>query len=173
MTTKFNLSIVFTCLLVLMSCSSDDDDGAPMEVTPEGTWKLVSLHIETAFDFNGDGISDTNLYDETPCYDNDFVQLNADGSARVVTALTDISPEVTAPDDYTYVYTCLDGFDVETNWTQNDKTISVSYGSFDFVGNIVGNQLKVKLPDFFEIEFYNGVEYYTVKEDAHLVYVKE
>jgi len=171
MKTKIKNLFVVACALYLLSCSSDDD-GSSAIVNPEGTWVLTALSIETAFDFNGDGIESRNLFEETPCYNGDFVTFDALGGARVVSALTFISANVVSPTDYNYQYECQDGFDTETTFSQNGNSISIQLAGRLAVGTISGNTMTVNLPDFFEIEMYNGTDYFDVAEDVTLVYVK-
>tara|TARA_R110002049_G_scaffold47270_7_gene136462 strand:+ start:400 stop:918 length:519 start_codon:yes stop_codon:yes gene_type:complete len=172
MKTQLQNLIVLACLLCLMSCSSDDDNSSAT-ADPEGTWFLTSLSIETAFDFNEDGTASRNLYEETPCYDGDFVSFDAEDGARVVSALTYISVNVNSPTDYNYQYACQNGFDTETTFTQNGNTLALELAGREAIGTISANILTVVLPDFFEIEMYNGTEYFDVQEDVTLVYIRQ
>ncbi|WP_179008324.1 lipocalin family protein [Winogradskyella forsetii] len=171
MKTKIKNILVIACALYLLSCSSDDD-GSSSNANPEGIWTLTTLSIETAFDFNEDGIATQNLFKETPCYDDDYVSFDADGSARLVSALTYISAEVNSPTDYSYQYQCLNGFDTQTTFTQNGSQLSLELQGRTAVGTISGNTLTVVIPDLFEIEMYNGTDYFDVAEDVTLVYIK-
>lgn len=171
MKTKIKNLLVIACALYLLSCSSDDDSSGA-NANPEGTWVLTALSIETAFDFNEDGTATRNLFEETPCYDGDFVTFDAQGGARVVSALTYISANVVSPTDYSYDYECLTGFDTETTFTQTGNTVTLQLAGRDAVGTISGNTMTVSLPDFFEIEMYNGTDYFEVAEDVTLVYIK-
>tara|TARA_Y100000815_G_scaffold164213_1_gene148977 strand:- start:611 stop:1129 length:519 start_codon:yes stop_codon:yes gene_type:complete len=171
MKTKFQNFIALFLILGVVSCSSDDD-ASPSETTPAGNWMLTSLRIETAFDFNNDGTASRNLFEETPCYNGDFVTLNADGTARVVTSLTYIYADVVSATDYSYNYECQDGYDVDTVWDQKNDMVIVHYGATNLQGSISGNTMTVVIPDFFNIEMYNGTNYYDVQEDVTLTYTK-
>lgn len=155
------------------ACSSDDDSNNDSEASLEGIWILSSLRVESTFDFNNDGTASQNLFEETPCYDNDFINFRTDGTVNVVTALTEITVEVTSPTEYNHVYECLDGFDQETTWTRDGNTITVEYGSTDLVGTISGNTLTVYIENFFEIEMYDGMNYSYPNEDVTLEYTKQ
>ena len=178
--THKTMKIIFKSILVLFvcsifSCSSDDSnsDNNGNNATLEGHWKLTALRVESAFDFNNDGITSRNLFEETPCYDDDFLNFRADGTVNVVTALTLISVEITSPTEYEHVYQCLDGLDQETTWTREGNTITVENGSTDFVGTISGNTLTVFIEDLFEIEMFDGMNYSYPEEDVTLVYTKQ
>ena len=89
MKTKFqNLLLIALSLSILFSCSDDD---APASVSFEGMWLLTSLVIESSFDFNGDGTATRDLFNETSCHDNDFVEVNADGTIKIKNGFTFIS----------------------------------------------------------------------------------
>lgn len=171
MKTKIQNLLALACVLCLMSCSSDDDNSG-INAEAEGIWFLTTLSIDTAFDFNEDGIASRNLLEETPCYTGDFVSFDSEGGARVVSALTYITTNVNSPTDYSYEYECLDGFDAETTFIQNGNSLTLQLAGQDAVGTISGNTLTVNLHDFFEIEMYNGSEYFDVTEDVVLVYTK-
>ncbi|SDH27896.1 hypothetical protein [Winogradskyella thalassocola] len=172
MRTKLKNVVVFVCVLCFMACSSDDDN-SDSDLGPEGTWLLTSLSVETAFDFNTDGTATRDLFEETPCYDGDFVSFESEGEARVVSALTFISPNVISATDYSYDFECLTGFDVETNWSQSGNTVTIQLQGNDVFGTITGNTLTVFIPNFFQMELYNGTDYYDVTEDVTLIYIKE
>ncbi len=165
------------CLLVFLSsffsCSSDDDSISGNTVTVEGTWTLSALRVESSFDFNNDGVASRNLFEETPCYDNDFINFNSDGSVNIDTALTEITIEVMSSTEYMHVYECLDGFQQSSTWTKNGNTIIVENGSQDLVGTISGNKLTVVIEDFFQIEMYDGMNFSYPEEDVQLVYTKQ
>jgi hypothetical protein len=172
------MKVFFKLILVLLvssfsACSSDDDSSGDSNATLEGVWRLSSLKVESSFDFNNDGTASRNLFIETPCYDDDFINFRADGSVNIVTALTYISVEITSPTEYGHVYQCLDGLDQETIWSRDGNTITVENGSTDFVGVISGNKLTVVVEDLFEIEMYDGTNYSYPEEDVTLVYTKQ
>ncbi|MFK7783393.1 hypothetical protein [Psychroserpens sp.] len=168
----FKLILVFF-VLNFYACSSDDDSNDDNTVSLEGVWLLSTLSVESSFDFNNDGVASRNLYEETPCYDNDFINFREDGTVNIVTALTSITIEITSPTEYGHVYECLNGFDQETTWTRNGNTITVENGSTDFIGTISGNTMTVFIENFFQIEMYDGMDYSYPEEDVVLVYTKQ
>lgn len=173
MKTKIKNFILLTFILSLCACSSDDGDSSPIE-SPEGSWLLISLSIETAFDFDNDGTAQSDMFDETPCYSGNFVSFDSEGGARLVNGLTYISADVNSndPSDYEYIYECQNGFDVETSWTQNGNTVTIQLLGQDVLGTISGNTMTVVISDLFEIELYDGINYTDVQEDVTLIYSK-
>lgn len=173
------MKVIFKLVLVLFvfnfcACSSDDDNNDNNDdVSLEGIWTLSALSVESSFDFNNDGMASRNLFAETPCYDDDFINFRADGSVNIVTALTSITIEITSPTEYGHVYECLNGLDRESTWTKDGNTITVENGSTDLVGVISGNTMTVALEDTFQIEMYDGTDYTYPDEDVVLVYTKQ
>lgn len=170
---KIKNFILFAFILSLCSCSSDDDNSSS-DSSPEGTWQLISLRTETAFDLDNDGTAQTDIFDETPCYSDNFVSFDSEGGARIVNGLTFIYADVNPNDasDYEYVYQCEDGFDVETTWTQNGSAVSILLAGQNVLGTISGDMMTVVIPDLFEIELYDGMNYTDVEENVTLIYAK-
>ena len=50
----------------------------------------------------------------------------------MVSALTYISAQVNSPTDYEYIYECLDGFDVESTYTQDGNTVTILFSGITF-----------------------------------------
>ncbi|MFD2727336.1 hypothetical protein [Hyunsoonleella rubra] len=161
-----NLLTLTAFTIALFSCSSDGD--APISA-PAGSWLLTSLSIESSFDFNSDGQASRNMFVETDCYENDFIQIKEDGTVRIVSGLTFISVD----DNFNPFHECLSGFDRESTWTQDGNTITIENGSQDIVGVFSGNTVTATLTDFFEVEVYNGTEVVSTREDVTLTYTKE
>src|SRR5690606_23234343 len=139
---KTTIKTLFSLLLTLFMVSCSDDDNAS-NASIEGIWELRSLSVESAFDFNDDGTSSTDLIDEVPCYDDDYLEFNADGSVQIVNAFTQISIDVISDTEYEYVYQCLTGLNIGSIWTQDGNSVTVENGSNDLVGTIDGNELTV------------------------------
>lgn len=75
---------VLACALVitgfgLTSCSNDDDnDNVNNEAQIEGTYNLTEVNTAEATDFNEDGTLHDNQMEESSCYDDSRIILNAD-----------------------------------------------------------------------------------------------
>ena len=169
---KIKNCILFAFILSLCSCSSDDDSSSNSNA--EGTWQLTSLSVETAFDLDNDGFAQRDLFDEVECYSGNFVSFESEGIARLVNGLTFIFAEVNANDtsDFEYMYECQNGFDIETTWTQEGNTVTLLLLGNNITGTISGNTMTVVIPNFFQIELYDGMNFTEVEEDVTLIYNK-
>ncbi|RZM01324.1 MAG: hypothetical protein EOO88_57975 [Pedobacter sp.] len=65
--------------LSFTSCSSDDDSSADGGAIA-GTYDLEEVNVDQAVDFNLNGTANTDLTEETNCYDSGRMKLNADGT---------------------------------------------------------------------------------------------
>jgi hypothetical protein len=72
METKTRNFIILVLIVSLCPCCSSEDGTLSSNTSPEGSWQFIVINIETAFDFNNDGIVLQNLFEETPCYDGGF-----------------------------------------------------------------------------------------------------
>jgi hypothetical protein len=168
-------SIVVLFVLNFFACSSDDSNDKDNEhdiFTFEGVWKLTALNVESSFDFNNDGNASRNLYEETPCYIDDFINFRADGTVNIVSALAAINVEIISPTEYIHVYQCLDGLDRESTWVKDGNIVTVENGNTDLEGVILENTLRVILDETFQIEMYDGTNYSYPQEDVVLIYTK-
>lgn len=66
------------------SCSSDDDNNNNNDVEIEGTYHLTEVNTEDATDFDQDGTPHINQMDESDCYDEGKITLNADNTFTYV-----------------------------------------------------------------------------------------
>lgn len=69
---KVNVLGFFLSLLLISSCS-DDNDKKSENATPEGVYSYSSITVKNAVDLNGDGVSNTDLMKEgfrTCSFDN-------------------------------------------------------------------------------------------------------
>lgn len=71
------LGIFAAAALSITSCSSDDDGNSG---TLAGTYELKEVNVGTAIDFDQDGDTNTDLTEESGCYDNGKMTLNSDGT---------------------------------------------------------------------------------------------
>ncbi len=168
MKTKIQSLLLLIFCLGMSSCSSDDDGNVTL--TAEGQWFVNSLLIESSFDFNNDGTASRDLFQETSCYDGNYIQFFDDGQVDIVVDFTYIFID----DNNEHDFECQDGFGLSSTWTQNGNTITVENGSEDLIGTISGNSLSVSIPEGFEIEMYDEVndEVIYVDEDFTIVFDK-
>lgn len=69
--------------LTLASCS-DDDNNDNVNNNPNaditGTYRMTAWNAPTSIDFDGDGTSNINMMNESPCYNNSIMNVNSDGT---------------------------------------------------------------------------------------------
>ncbi|WP_282044470.1 hypothetical protein [Winogradskyella flava] len=168
MKTKIQSLILLILCLVISSCSSDDDSSSSSDL--EGQWFVTSLLVESAFDFNGDGNASRDLFQETSCYDGNFIQFFDDGDVTIVVDFTNIFVDSNNEQDFE----CQSGLALSSIWTQNGDSVTVENGNEDITGVISGNTLTVTVPDGFEMELYDpAVGHYPAEEDFTIVFTKE
>lgn len=64
----------------LTSCSNDDDNNQNNEAQIAGTYNLEEVNTADPTDFDDNGTSSENQMDESNCYDDSEIILNADGT---------------------------------------------------------------------------------------------
>jgi hypothetical protein len=73
--------LLFLALAVVLTSCEDDEALATTSTnnTPNiiGSWELTSLQADVAIDFNNDGTSNTELFNETFCFDNRILTFDA------------------------------------------------------------------------------------------------
>ena len=156
--------------IVFTACSSDDEGNVTL--TPEGQWFITSLLVESSFDFNNDGNASRDLFQETPCYNGNFIEFFETGNVTIDIDFTYIFIDGNNQQDFE----CQNGFGISSTWTQNGNTITVANDDEqgDIVGTINGNTITVTILNGFEIEVYDAVndviDYVT--EDFTIVFSK-
>lgn len=75
------LGIFALAALGFSSCSSDDDGNSG---TLAGAYDLKEVNVSEANDFNQNGTSNTDLTNESDCYDSGKITLNSDGTLTYV-----------------------------------------------------------------------------------------
>lgn len=66
--------------LSVTSCSNDDDNAVNEEAQIAGTYNLVEVRTAEPTDFNVDGTFNANQMNESDCYDDSKLILNADNT---------------------------------------------------------------------------------------------
>jgi hypothetical protein len=161
--------------LSLFSCASDDDAASIDPLV--GTWRMTSFEVENPYDFNEDGTASRNLITETNCYQNETIQINADGTAIAISnsflfVVADLVPGTT--DQYTYTLNCeMENDIVPLNWVANGTAVSFEEDDgFTISGTLDGtNQFSFTIPEGFEI--YSGGFNAVTEEDVTIVYTKQ
>lgn len=171
MRSKIHSLILIILCITIASCSSDDEGNVTL--TAEGRWLVSSLLVESSFDFNADGTASRDLFQETSCYNGNYIEFFEEGEVDIVV-------------DFAYIYVdednnqqdveCENGFGLSSTFTQNGNTITVvnDFDESNLIGTISGNTLTVTVANGFEIEVYNPVtdDIDIVSEDFTIVFTK-
>ncbi|MBA5628818.1 hypothetical protein [Moheibacter lacus] len=168
----FALSLIST--ICLISCDPWEDDsyhetvqtGENVEIP--GNWKLTSILLEEAFDFNGDGNATNNLMTETNCYANELMAFNADFSG---VATSNSYANVIVNGD-TYITECVP--EVEETpfaWAQTQTTVSLTIDTQIVNATLSGDTLTFTIPEGFSAN--DGQPGgYTITQDIIMTYQK-
>jgi hypothetical protein len=72
--------LVICAGLAAVSCSHDDDKGTNTDPSLDlvGVYRMTAWNAPVAVDYDGNGISSANLMNETPCFNNSQISINAD-----------------------------------------------------------------------------------------------
>jgi hypothetical protein len=165
---------ILSLFLIVSSCVSNNDE----EVTTglEGLWRLISVTTENPFDFNNDGIANTDLLIETPCYPNETIEFNAGGTG-VVTSRS--YAEITAnfvgnTDEIVYLVECFEDLVTDNiTWEQNGSSVNITIGTLTIVATQNGDQLIFVVPSGFEFEGAENGGITTLLETVTFTYQKQ
>ncbi len=171
--------VVISCFVFFSSCKNDDDGGAI-----RGVFVLTAIEIDTALDFDNDGIASNNLTDEIGCYLYQTILLgvkNSNGNngiskhsigAPVYRERIDVHSDT----GITKLVTCIfNNSDVEFVWTRNGNTVDIASEDFNVTGILSEGDTKFEfvIEDGFTFQIVNdeGVEV-EFTEDATYRYVR-
>lgn len=110
-------------LFLFFSCDNDDSSSNLIEPTPilNGTYILTTLNADVPVDLNNDDITNTNLLEETSCFDIMEVNFNTDGSFSAINSKLDFNGGASGNE-----VTCTTRTDSGTwSLTENALTLSV------------------------------------------------
>jgi hypothetical protein len=182
------LSVLVLSLVVLNSCSSDDDTGDGGS-TIAGSWKITSFSFSNNYDLNNDGVALSNVLEETGCNEGDRLLFNADGSGEIQSDafLLNISADdlIIEEDDGTitaieiYGTECEEDdfnvYEITFTWTQDGNTITTTTAFNEtIIYTLSGNTLTNFIPNsYFLTVIENGEQTGNVTEDVTLTYSKQ
>lgn len=134
-----------------------------------GVWKLTSLEIGEPFDFNGDGSASTDLMAETDCYQDEFINFNADFTGL---GISNSYAEVNIEDEV-FSVECIEESD-ETSfvWLQEQNTIAMNLGDDTITATLNGNKLTYMIPEGFMVTNPEGDEV-EILQNITFIYTKE
>lgn len=123
---KRKLLLAFVSLGILSSCNNDDNnDGGSSSGSIAGTYKLTAFNISAPQDLNNDGTPSVNQMNETACFNNSFMTLNADNTFVYDDKGLDI-----VTDGVNELIECYDDGDVTGTWSKSGNVLTLTY-TFD------------------------------------------
>lgn len=153
MRTLKKLFSIFVAILslILVSCDNEPVDNALLNSTNnpttgggstgssiEGTYKLTAFNTSIPTDLNNDGTSSTNQLNETACYNNSFLTLNANHTFSADSKGVDI-------DLGTNALECFTDPVIIGTWALSGSTLTITYTdggtSYSDTFNVSGNTL--------------------------------
>jgi len=120
---KFFTLAVAGCF-ALVSCSDDDNENNNSGNTNSdlvGTYRLTSWNSPVSVDFDGDGVSNTNMMNESNCYNNSIMRINNDNTYTMTYNYVGIDGTVSCQSETT-----------NGTWTRNGNSFATT--------NIAGGQ---------------------------------
>jgi len=77
-------SLVSAIVIVFSSCQKNSNDIISSQQNLEGTWAITGISSDRAYDFNGDGRSETNIYGTySNCQQDIILVFNSGGSGQI------------------------------------------------------------------------------------------
>ncbi len=143
----YKFSLIFTAIILLLSCSSDDGD-EPAETSGfelVGTWQLTQINVNEPIDVNNDQIASVNLLDEVPCLEDtlilgqDFKWTSTAVTPAVITAIT----------GNLYNVSCSEVTTTSGNWGFSPGVLGLTGNSIrtlSYDGTILTETLESNLP---------------------------
>jgi hypothetical protein len=123
--------LVAGVVALLLSCKKDEKSKTRTELLTSGSWHVTAYEVDPAFDWDGDGDLETNVYEiMDQCIKDDHTTFNADGTGTLDEGATKCDPG--APQT------------VPITWSfqQNETELNV-VGSTYLVETLTENQLVV------------------------------
>ncbi len=139
------LMSVFILAVLLVSCSSDDDANDYKGIV--GEWNLIQANPENPIDVDGDGLADSNLMAEIPCFSGSSL-FREDGTFSQSFSQLE-QTEVNG----VFTYGC-NGFSINTGtYVLNGNQLTLTIDGPEPTTSITtilldGDILKATLPDF-------------------------
>ena len=178
-----SLGLITLSLILFGSCSSDDDNSSSnTDTNIEGTWFISKVEIESIRDFNGDGESSNNIFNEIDnCSRGDGFIFNADGTGQIVSdsELVELDADFIDPSvsgDLEYIINCVSGSELtfDMNWTQQNNVITVVSAIETNILLLNNNELSVFIENSYQVPvIFDTGGYDLVLEDATFTYTKQ
>ena len=81
----YSLALCLSAIIIVFSsCQKNSDDVISDQQNLEGTWAITGISSDRAYDFNGDGRTETNIYGTySNCQQDIILVFNAGGSGQI------------------------------------------------------------------------------------------
>lgn len=93
------LSLIALLSFLFLACSKDDKPKSRMDLLTNGPWHVTNYTIDPAFDWDGDGTQETDIYSVMePCIKDDRTTFHSNGSGELdegATKCDDSDPQAT------------------------------------------------------------------------------
>lgn len=139
---------------LLTSCNSDDDNTVPVDTSNqiEGSYKLIEFRTPNNTDINKDGVAHPNQMNETGCYNDSKVTLNADNTFsyeyRAVTVADGIASCSSATFNGTWRITGTSGSTINIRATYQNGENDTMTLDLEKTGNVISQtSFLAKYPD--------------------------
>lgn len=139
-------SVIYLTLLgfLMLGCSKDDD--AQINENLVGKYVLTSFETVPKIDIDGDGLVSDNLLQETSCFDDNSITLEADGDYS--STGTFLNFQIDGDDQGNEVYStiCLGSLSLPATYQTTGNTVIVTVfepndSSFEFELEVVNDEI--------------------------------
>ena len=172
------LLLFYVMSTLLIGCSSDDDDYAPLESFIPGTWKMTNIILENGYEFDQDEMKIIDLVEQTNCYQNEIITFNQDGTATVNSnSFLNVTASLVegTQDEYTYTTDCVnenETYPVTWSMANTDLLLTEDDGFISRAYYGGGNFFTFSIPDGFEILLDDGTTIHA-EEDMLVIYERQ
>jgi hypothetical protein len=140
-------SVIFLALpvaLLFVQCKKDSKPQTKTEILTSGKWKTSSYTINPAFDWDGDGTTETDILSVSDeCSKDDFVQFNSNG-----TILGDEGPTKCDPGD-------PQTFSLTWSFEENETKLNID-GDVYTIETLSDQQIKLSIVEDFDATSYTS-----------------
>lgn len=137
-----------------------------------GTYLMTAFNISVPQDLNGDGTASVNQMNETTCFDNNTLIINANNTFSSTSKGLDINI-----DGPVAVLECYTDPTITGTWSQSGNNITFTYvdggQTYTDVFILNGNTLTITIPDGEVVGSANGGEPVYLTADISVVYTKQ